>query len=53
MECNVAPISNSSFDVQAQSNSDLKKYGYILKLKNPMDIFYLNQKIQYVGQVIN
>ena len=44
--CSVTPITNNSFDVQFGKNA-----GYVIKMKNPLDLFYLNGSYRYAGQV--
>ncbi|KAL4236320.1 hypothetical protein ACF0H5_004707 [Mactra antiquata] len=47
-QCTVSPISNSSFDVLTPTNENIT--GYVLRLKNPLEIFDLTQQFKYVGQ---
>jgi len=43
--CTIAPLSNTSFDVQFAQNA-----GFVVKMKSPLDIFYLNGSYRYAGQ---
>ncbi|KAL4236845.1 hypothetical protein ACF0H5_005231 [Mactra antiquata] len=43
--CTIAPIGNTSFDAGSTKNA-----GYVLKMKSPLDLFYLNGTYRYAGQ---
>ncbi|XP_053395706.1 uncharacterized protein LOC123524576 [Mercenaria mercenaria] len=43
--CTIAPITNNSFDVGSTHNA-----GFVLKMKSPIDLFYLNGTYRYAGQ---
>ncbi|XP_052216827.1 uncharacterized protein LOC127834810 [Dreissena polymorpha] len=43
--CTIAPIGNTSFDVGVTGNA-----GYVVKMKSPLDLFYLNGSYKYAGQ---
>ncbi|XP_060563272.1 uncharacterized protein LOC132722747 [Ruditapes philippinarum] len=43
--CTIAPINNASFDVHTSTGS-----GFSVKMKSPIDLFYLNGTYRYAGQ---
>lgn len=43
--CTIAPITNNSFDVGSGHNA-----GFVIKMKSPIDLFYLNGTYRYAGQ---
>jgi len=45
--CTISPIANSSFDVGGSSGNA----NYVVKMKSPLDLFYLNGSYKYAGQV--
>ena len=44
--CTVSPLKNASFDVTSSNDA-----GYVIKMKSPIDLFYLNGSYRYAGQV--
>ena len=44
--CSVAPLTNATFDVTFGHTA-----GYVVKMKSPIDLFYLNGTYRYAGQV--
>ena len=44
--CSISPIGNISFDVGAEKNA-----GFVVKMKSPLNMFYLNGSYRYAGQV--
>ncbi|XP_045159313.2 uncharacterized protein LOC123524856 [Mercenaria mercenaria] len=50
LKCQLSPITNSSFDVQAPTSTQLNRTGYVLQIKNPLQLFDLSQNFVYTGQ---
>ena len=51
LQCEISPITNNSFDVQTPTSSQINRTGYVLQIKNPIQLFDLSQNFVYAGQV--
>jgi hypothetical protein len=51
LKCQVSSINDRSFDVQAPSSKQINRTGYVLQIKNPIQLFDLSQNFVYAGQV--
>ncbi|KAJ8306626.1 hypothetical protein KUTeg_017171 [Tegillarca granosa] len=48
--CTINTINANSFDAELDKNAALKNGAYVIKMKNPLELFNLNSTYRYAGQ---
>lgn len=49
--CTVNAITTNSFDAEVDKKAALQNGAYVIKMKNPLELFNLNSTYRYAGQV--
>lgn len=49
--CSIIPIMNASFDTSINVSVAANKQQFVLKMKSPQDLFYIDNNYTYAGQV--
>ena len=49
--CTISPIKAGAFDSTLDFSELIKDGSYVVKLKDPMTVFYLTPDMRFIGQV--
>lgn len=49
--CSIIPIMNASFDTSINVSVAANKQQFVIKMKSPQDLFYIDNNYTYAGQV--